>query len=91
MKGSFKARLEGESPCAPAADNGALGADELIKKYSGMSENELMRELKAETDRQRTEGRFDGGAIKKGMEAIMPMLNEGQKQKLKDIIGRLNP
>jgi hypothetical protein len=70
-------------------DNASAGSDELLKKYSGMSENELMRELLNATGKQKDEGKFDPDSVKKGVNAIMPMLNAEQKRKLSEIIGKL--
>ncbi len=92
MKRSFKQTLGGRQgqPEAPA-EGGEVRRDiePLLKKYSGMSESELMRELKEATGRQKAEGRFDEASVKKGMDAIMPMLSDEQKKKLFDIMGML--
>ena len=61
----------------------------IVGKYSGMSESELMSALKAETDRQKKEGRFDQASLTNGMNAILPMLNDGQKKKLFEIINQI--
>ena len=93
MKRSFKKTLEGKaSPTAPeAAEERILdgSTEALIGRYSGMSESELMRELMTATSRQKAEGKFDPDAVKKGMDAIMPMLDDAQKRKLREIVGKL--
>ena len=94
MKRSFKKSLEGETEQSRFSGENAgnvLDGDTeaLINKYSGMSETRLMRELKAATSRQKAEGKFDEASVKKGMDAIMPMLDEAQKRKLYEIMEKL--
>ncbi len=89
MKRSFRETLEEKRGAPAESENAGLGAEELINKYSGMSEKELVKELKGAAARQRAEGRFDEAAVKKGMDAIMPMLDENQKRKLRELIGML--
>ena len=86
MKRSFKETRNA------AEENGAretADARELFDKYSGMSEAALMHELDALTQKQRSEGSFDRAAIEHGAQAILPMLNEEQRKKLKGILQRL--
>lgn len=104
MKRSFKESLlkdgseyagaeRGEKSAEPRGPDNTAGAaetpGELIKKYSGMSESELMRELKAATDMQKADGSFDRSALRKGAEAILPMLGEAQRKKLDRILSGL--
>lgn len=63
--------------------------EELIGRYSGMSEDALMRELAGLTQKRRADGTYDPDAIKRGVEAISPMLSESQRAKLKAIIEAL--
>ena len=63
--------------------------DSLINKYSGMSEDGLMRELLSATGRQKAEGRFDRAALQKNVQTLLPMLDEGQKRKLFEIMKKL--
>ncbi|MBQ1520478.1 MAG: hypothetical protein IIZ56_03280 [Clostridia bacterium] len=88
MKRSFKETVSAGGG-RQAYSGKAPSTDELIAKYSGMSEDELMRELKSAAGRQKAEGRFDENALKKGMDAIMPMLDDAQKRKLREIVGML--
>ena len=87
MKRSFREtrNAEAESPKTRDTD----GREELINKYSGMSEDGLMRELRALTDKQRAEGSFDKGLIERKAEAILPLLSEDQRKKLFQILGSL--
>ena len=95
MKRSLKDSL-GKNTARGAADAGndlpngvSEEISDLVGKYSGMSESELMRTLKTETDRQKKEGRFDQASLTNGMNAILPMLNDGQKKKLFEIINQI--
>ncbi len=54
-----------------------------------MSEDALMRELAGLTQKRRADGTYDPDAIKRGVEAISPMLSESQRAKLKAIIEAL--
>lgn len=87
LKETFGEKREGSGSPAGGAGNGEL--EELIGRYSGKSEAELMRELISETSRRKAEGTFDEAQLKRGAEAILPFLSEGQKQKLYSILGRL--
>lgn len=69
--------------------NAQAGADEMIRKYSGMNEDGLMRELKDLTEKRRREGGFDLAGIERSLEAIRPMLNDDQLKKLNAIISSL--
>ncbi|MCR5808018.1 MAG: hypothetical protein K6G56_00495 [Clostridiales bacterium] len=93
MKKSLRESLKTESAESKNANrdefNSRADVNTLINEYSGMSENELMQELISATARQKAEGRFDGESLKKGVNAILPMLNDQQKKKLYEIIGRL--
>ena len=90
MKRSLKSELN--SKAESAKPEGGLSKAELgdiVNEYSGMSENELMRELIAKTNKQKAEGRFDASSVEKGVNALLPMLNEDQKRKLYSILDRL--
>ena len=63
--------------------------ENIISQDSGLSEPELMAELKKATAKQKAEGRFDPSAVKQGVESIMPMLNDQQKRKLFEILGQI--
>lgn len=90
MKKSLRETLKTQTPPEKPTDaRSALSAEELIKEYSGMSENELMRELKEATGRQKAEGVFDADFVKKGMEALAPFLTPEQQRKLNEIVSEL--
>ena len=63
--------------------------DELMSEFSGKSETELMRELKSAVCKSRAAGRFDDGEFERSVQTILPLLSEGQKRKLNEIIGKL--
>lgn len=60
--------------------------DEIIGKYSGKSEDELMLELKKVTDQQKRAGQFDEAEVAAAENAILPFLNAQQAEKLKQIL-----
>lgn len=74
---------------AARPDEQAADPRELIDKYSGMSEEGLMRELISLTNRQKENGSFDRSSIRKGVETLLPMLDDAQKKKLLGIIAGL--
>ena len=79
--------LDKES-CTEKADR--ADAAEIINRYSGFSEDMLIKELLNETGRQKAEGSFDADALEQGVNAIAPMLNEEQRRRLYDIVGMLS-
>lgn len=91
MKRSLSSTVKGgEKPGAghPEAVTES-GVREMMNKYSGMSESELMRELLSVTAKQKAEGNFDAGSLERGVNTLLPMLNEEQKRKLYGILGKL--
>ena len=64
-------------------------AEEMIKEYSRMSDDELMRELMFLTEKQKNDGTFDIKSVLEGVKALEPMLNDEQKAKLSTILERL--
>lgn len=62
---------------------------ELVEKYRDKSEAELMSELMRITKAQRQEGIFDASSLSSAAEAIMPMLNAKQTEKLSEILSKL--
>lgn len=62
---------------------------ELAGKYGGMNENQLMEALMTETRKRKAEGSYDPASIQSGVNALLPMLNDEQKRRLFDIIGRM--
>lgn len=90
MKKSLRETLKTQTVAEKNRDaRAALSADELIKEYSGMSEKELMRELKEVTGRQKAEGVFDADSVKRGMDALAPFLTPEQQKKLNEIVSEL--
>lgn len=92
MKRSLKDTLSkkdvkgGETACTDALP-GDIG--ELADKYKGMNESELMMNLMSETRRRKADGSFDMDSIRNGVNALLPMLDAGQKKKLYEIIGKM--
>lgn len=60
--------------------------DELMQRYSGRSEDELMSELIKVTDQQKRSGQFSEAELSAAESSIMPYLNEEQQAKLKQIL-----
>lgn len=89
MKRSFRQTLD-ENSGASVEKKGSASEDEvgsMIKKYSGMSEDRLMRELRQIRDDK--DSGIDESSVKRGLDAIMPMLNDTQKRRLSEIMGAL--
>lgn len=61
----------------------------LVGRFSGKSDEELMRELNKLTAKQRAEGAFDINDIQQSVNRIAHMLNEEQRRRLNDIIKNL--
>ena len=60
--------------------------DELMQKYGGRSESELMSELKKVTDQQKRSGQFSEAELAAAENSILPYLNEEQQAKLRQIL-----
>lgn len=60
--------------------------DELMQKYGGRSETELMSELKKVTDQQKRSGQFSEAELSAAENSILPCLNEEQQAKLRQIL-----
>ena len=60
--------------------------DELMQKYGGRSESELMSELKKVTDQQKRSGQFGEAELSAAENSILPYLNEEQQAKLRQIL-----
>lgn len=80
FKDSFDSAKKENAPAAP---------EEMIKRYSGMSEEALIRELSELTRKRRADGSYDRGSIERGLEALRPMLNGEQLKKLESIMSAL--
>ncbi len=89
MKKSLKESLSSDRAPEKTEDAVRAEAESIISQYSGLSEPELMAELKKATAKQKAEGRFDPSAVKQGVESILPMLNDQQKRKLFEILGQI--
>ncbi len=62
------------------------GIKRMIDERSGRSEEELMKELKEEVKKSKSEGRFTSGEVDNFKKTVLPFLNEEQKAKLDEII-----
>ena len=63
--------------------------NDLINRYSGKSDSELMNELKRVTSQQRQSGMLDTAQIDAAANSILPMLNAEQAQKLQSILAQI--
>lgn len=70
-------------------DETQANASELIARYGGKSEEELMDALMNVISRQKQEGVFDAAQAEATAKSIMPMLNAEQTKKLNDILEML--
>lgn len=89
MRRSLRESLKKDRTEAATEQNDKLSAEGLINKYSGMSREDLMLELKNATAKQRAEGSFDPESLKKGVEALLPMLSPEQQKRLHEIVSEL--
>ncbi len=89
MKKSLRESVSAKKQPDVLTEDTRAEAENIISQYSGLSEPELMAELKKATAKQKAEGRFDPSAVKQGVESIMPMLNDQQKRKLFEILGQI--
>ncbi len=93
MKRSFKQTISGNSNptdgSSAVSANPSSDVETIINRYSGMSEEQLMQELISATNRQKADGTFDRESVQKGVDAVLPMLNDAQKKKLFNIISRI--
>lgn len=62
----------------------------VASKYEGASENELILAIMSEAKRAKEEGRLTQSEIVNFVSTISPMLNEGQKARLQQIISQIN-
>lgn len=93
MKRSLKDTLNKKAPVSAGAnDTEKLPDDarELADRYRGMNENELMETLLSETKKRKADGSYDPAAIKNGVDALLPLLDEKQKRRLREIIGMMD-
>lgn len=59
------------------------------KKFSGMSEDELLKTLVEKVDELKSEGKFDVSALEKMYELSSSGLNDEQKKRMRTIIDLL--
>ena len=63
--------------------------DDLIGRFQGMSEPDLMREIFGIINQKKRDGTFNPTEIRKLADTIRPMLNNEQQQKLDVLLGML--
>lgn len=64
--------------------------EELYNKYKDKSENELLDELLKNVSQQKQNGTYNYSNILSMVQNIMPYLNEHQKQKIQEILSKIN-
>ena len=65
----------------------ALGVDEeKAKKYTSMSEDELIGELLSSVRKQKADGTFDKKQLQMLSSVLAPQLDEAQREKLNDLV-----
>ena len=69
--------------------NSNLNIMELLTKYGGKSQNELINEFYKLVDKQKKEGTFDKNKIVNIASAIMPFLNSEQKNLVSNILNKV--
>ena len=60
-----------------------------ISQYQGMSEDDLQNQLKETVRQQKDAGQFDANALDAMYSQVSSMLNNQQKQKMRDIINKI--
>ena len=63
--------------------------EDIAKSYQGKSESEIMSDIFRIVRQEKAKGSLDNGQINSFANAITPMLNAEQKEKLKDILGKI--
>ncbi len=56
------------------------------KKYSGLSEDELIEELIKAVQKSKAEGTFDGASIQAFLQMVSPRLSPEKREKLQNVI-----
>ena len=64
--------------------------DELMQKYGGRSETELMSELKKVADQQKRSRQFSEAELSAAENSILPSLSDEQPAKLRQILAALS-
>lgn len=64
-------------------------AEEMMKKYNGKSEGEIMTDLLAMAMERKKAGTLTNAEIDAFVSAVTPMLNGSQKKKLEQIVKKL--
>ncbi len=73
----------------PENNNADQPIEEIVKKYEGRSESELMRELMESVASGKKDGSFTDEKLSEFMSKVSPMLNSEQKKRLAEITERL--
>ncbi len=63
---------------------------EQMKQYEGKSESELTSELKKQVDMAKSDGSFSPQAMEQFAARVGPMLNESQREKMKELMKMMN-
>ncbi|MBQ9833183.1 MAG: hypothetical protein IJO48_05555 [Clostridia bacterium] len=84
MKRDLKSFMRGEG--AKLDESAMNNAQDAMNKYSGKSDDELMRELNT----LKENGTINNAALQNMASTISPMLNAQQKQKLEALIKQLS-
>lgn len=61
-------------------------ADDLVAKYEGKSENELMQELLKNVARAKGDGTFSSEQLRDFMEFVSPSLDEKSRERLNELV-----
>ena len=63
--------------------------EKIISQYEGMSQEQLMSELKSQTEKMKKEGKWNDSEMYKISSTLSPYLNEQQKQMLGQLMQTL--
>ena len=61
-------------------------ADDLVKKYAGKSENELMQELLKNVARAKGNGTFSTEQLREFVEFVTPSLDDAARDRLNELV-----
>ena len=64
--------------------------DDVLGKYSGMNEDELIEELMKSVARSKADGTYNADQMKNFVNLVAPHIGDEQRQKLNNIIQILN-
>lgn len=65
-------------------------ADEFVKKYGQMNENEMLSELFKLINQKKADGTFDAQKIKEASIHIAPLLDENQREYMNNLLKYLD-